>query len=82
MKIVAAVLTGFLFGVLVMVLAHPSQRINAQQVNANAQIHIHVGEVPKGGEIDMKGAHTVGFSCINTYGQSPGNFRCFLATAD
>jgi len=82
MKIVVSILTGFLLGALIMVLAHPPQRINAQQVNANTQLHIHVSEVPKGGEIDMKGSHTVGFSCFDAYGHSSANYRCFIATAE
>jgi hypothetical protein len=81
MKTAAAVLTGFLLGVLVMFLAHPSRRVNAQQANASTQLHIHVGEVPKGGEVDMNGSQVVGFSCITTTGQSV-QFRCFLATKD
>jgi hypothetical protein len=82
MKVVGAVLAGFLLGVLVMTLVHPSQLINAQQANANAQLRVHVSEMSKGGEATPKGSHVVGFSCIDAYGRSPQNFRCFVATAD
>jgi hypothetical protein len=83
MKTAAAVLTGVLLGVLAMSLVHPSRRANAQQAGVLGQMHIHVGEVPRFGEVDMNGSQVVGFSCINTVGQSsPLLFRCFIATKD
>jgi hypothetical protein len=82
MKIAAAMLTGFLVGILMMVLARPAQRISAQQTKANPALHVHVSEVPRSGEIDLKGSQTVGFTCYNSFGQNSANYRCFIATAE
>ena len=83
MKTLTAFLTGIFAGIILMFLARPLHRVNAQ---AN-QMHIHAGEIPAGGETDMDGSQVVGFSCINGSGQvnklgQSLQFRCFVATKE
>lgn len=76
MKIWTAVLIGFFLGMLSMTLFHPIPR-----VHANGLLHLHVYEVPKGGDLlpgMTQGSQVVGFSCIS----APGQSRCFVATEE
>jgi hypothetical protein len=77
MKMAAAVVIGFLFGALLMFLARPAQRVHAA-----TQLSIHVGEIPKGGEVDMQGSKVVGFSCVPATPDQPVKWRCFVASTD
>lgn len=82
MKVAGVFIAGVLLGVLVMYLCHRSKTVYAQQVDANNQLRIHVSEVSKKNDVTPKGSRVVGFSCIDAYGRSADNFRCFIATAD
>jgi len=73
MKIWTAVLIGFLLGALSITLFHPPTK-----AHANGTLRLHVMEVPKGNSFEALGSQVVGFSCID----SPGQSRCFVASSD
>ncbi|HVR21817.1 MAG TPA: hypothetical protein VMU26_00695 [Candidatus Polarisedimenticolia bacterium] len=76
MKIWIAALIGFFLGVLVAITVHP-----VSQVHANTPLHLHLYEVPKGGDMTpgmLQGSQVVGLSCIAI----PNQARCFVATTE
>jgi hypothetical protein len=80
MKMTAAVVLGFLAGILAMFLFHPTQRVQAW--NPINPVTVHVREVPKGGDVDMKGSKAVGVSCFAAPPGQPVLWHCFVATEE
>ena len=80
MKIWSAVLIGFVLGITMMFLSRPVMR-----VRASGLMHLHVYEVPKGGDMipgTIQGTQVVGFSCVPTDVHDPYKFHCFVAVAE